>query len=153
MLVYPIAYTCLTLPLAAFRMASHSRNRPPDSVLLFAGACMASCGWVDVLLYLVTRRTIVSLQQHSMVSRNTGSEGGGAAGNDIQLSRGATMYGPGTVINAGNGESDSRASSQEGFVKMQQEVQVLFEDALSPRAAAAGEGLPMGNSVNVSIGR
>lgn len=150
MLVYPIAYTCLTLPLAAFRMASHSNNRPPDRILLFAGTCMASCGWVDVILYLITRRTILRLQPHPPASYNTG----GTARNDIRMLRSTTIYGPGTVvIPAENGESNSRANSHEGFVKMQQEVQVMIEDALRPGAATAGERLPMGNSVNVSIGR
>jgi hypothetical protein len=131
MLVYPIAYTCLTLPLAAYRMASQSGKQLGDTLLLFAGACMASCGWVDVLLYLVTRRTIVSLQASSF-----GSSGRDTGGIQMNVSR--SVYGNQTVVGTGDldrqATGESLASSQEGFVKMEQVVQVTIEDAAQSRA-------------------
>ncbi|KAI0014623.1 G protein-coupled glucose receptor regulating Gpa2-domain-containing protein [Xylariomycetidae sp. FL0641] len=59
MLAYAIAYTILTLPLAAGRMASMSGNTPSDAYYLFAGAFFTSSGWVDTVLYAFTRRTIL----------------------------------------------------------------------------------------------
>ncbi|KAA8904407.1 G protein-coupled glucose receptor regulating Gpa2-domain-containing protein [Sphaerosporella brunnea] len=127
MLVYPVTYTCMTLPLAAYRMASQSGKTLSDSILVFAGACMASCGWLDVILYLVTRRTILSLQSTSFTSsgRDTGA---------IQMGTGRQLYGNQTVVERGSLDravrGESMASSQEGFVKMEQVVQVTIEDAV-----------------------
>jgi hypothetical protein len=131
MLVYPIAYTCMTLPLAAYRMASQAGKTLDDSVLIFAGACMASCGWIDVLLYLVTRRTILSLQSTNFTSSGRDTEG-------IQMNTGKHIYGNHTVVGAGDRDGDimgtSLAGSQEGIVKMEQVVQVTIEDAVHPHS-------------------
>lgn len=80
MLVYPIAYTCLTLPLAAYRMLSlapRHQGRRNDTFQLLAGACMASCGWVDVILYFVTRRSIVILHHRRRSHRHRTPRSGG----------------------------------------------------------------------------
>ncbi|CCX11462.1 G protein-coupled glucose receptor regulating Gpa2-domain-containing protein [Pyronema domesticum] len=138
MLVYPLAYTCLTLPLAAFRMATQSGKQPNDKFLLLAGACMASCGWVDVLLYLVTRRTIV--YQHSIQTTSQAITGGVGG---IQMNP-ALPYGNNTVIGGGGGmtmhsgnhDSPSVSSSQENFVKLEQVVQVTVERATPGEQAA-----------------
>ncbi|KAK8116164.1 g protein-coupled receptor [Apiospora sp. TS-2023a] len=59
MLAYAIAYTVMTLPLAAGRMASMSHRQPPDSYFFFAGCLFTSSGWVDTVLYAITRRSLL----------------------------------------------------------------------------------------------
>jgi hypothetical protein len=59
MIVYPIAYIILTLPLAAGRVASMTGRQPPLIFFCVAGAMMASCGFVDVALYIYTRKALV----------------------------------------------------------------------------------------------
>ncbi|KAK8121121.1 hypothetical protein PG999_005241, partial [Apiospora kogelbergensis] len=59
MLAYALAYTVLTLPLAAGRMASMSNRQPPNSYFFFAGSLFTSSGWVDTVLYAITRRSLL----------------------------------------------------------------------------------------------
>ncbi|KAI1841282.1 hypothetical protein JX265_005775 [Neoarthrinium moseri] len=59
MLAYALVYTILTLPLAAGRMAAMSQDTLPDEYYLFAGALFTSCGWVDTILYAITRRSLL----------------------------------------------------------------------------------------------
>lgn len=58
-LLYPIIYVLCTAPLVAGRMASMAGNNVPLSYFCFAGAMIASAGWLDVALYSSTRRAIV----------------------------------------------------------------------------------------------
>jgi hypothetical protein len=120
-------------------MATQSGKQPNEKFLLLAGACMASCGWVDVLLYLVTRRTIV--YQHSLQTTSQAITGGVGG---IQMNP-ALPYGNNTVIGGGGGmtmhsghhDSPSVSSSQENFVKLEQVVQVTVERATPGEQAAA----------------
>lgn len=59
MVLYPVSYIILSLPLAAGRMTA-ARGRTP-SVVYFcvSGAIIASSGFVDVLLYTLTRRNLI----------------------------------------------------------------------------------------------
>ncbi|ORY19751.1 integral membrane protein-like protein [Clohesyomyces aquaticus] len=59
MVVYPIVYVICTLPLASARMASMSGQPPSLARLCLAGAMITSNGWLDVLLYTLTRRIMV----------------------------------------------------------------------------------------------
>ncbi|KAK5008833.1 hypothetical protein LTR28_003444 [Elasticomyces elasticus] len=61
MLLYPLVYVLLTLPLAAGRMWSmtHDSRSLPDAYACAAGALITSCGWVDSLLYTLTRRSLL----------------------------------------------------------------------------------------------
>ncbi|CAL3970186.1 unnamed protein product [Diplocarpon coronariae] len=59
MVVYPFAYVFLTLPLAFGRISSMAGKRPPLIFFLVSGTLMASCGIIDVLLYLSTRKALV----------------------------------------------------------------------------------------------
>ncbi|KAK8069451.1 hypothetical protein PG994_006067 [Apiospora phragmitis] len=59
MLAYALAYTVMTLPLAAGRMASMSHRTPPDSYFFIAGSLFTSSGWVDTVLYAITRRSLL----------------------------------------------------------------------------------------------
>jgi hypothetical protein len=55
MLLYPFIYVVCTLPLASLRMASETIH-PPISWFCAAGAMITSNGWLDVLVYTLTRR-------------------------------------------------------------------------------------------------
>jgi hypothetical protein len=55
MVVYPLVY----VPLASARMASMSGNPPSLARLCLSGAMITSNGWLDVLLYTVTRRIMI----------------------------------------------------------------------------------------------
>ncbi|KAG9238198.1 G protein-coupled glucose receptor regulating Gpa2-domain-containing protein [Amylocarpus encephaloides] len=59
MVVYPFAYVTLTLPLAAGRVSSMAGRTPPLIFFCIAGAMMASCGFLDVALYIYTRKALV----------------------------------------------------------------------------------------------
>ncbi|KAI9765796.1 MAG: hypothetical protein M1835_007314 [Candelina submexicana] len=59
MVIYPMAYVLLTLPLAAGRMSSMTGREPTLGYYCFAGGMIASCGWVDVVLYAYTRRMLL----------------------------------------------------------------------------------------------
>ncbi|KAK4169044.1 G protein-coupled glucose receptor regulating Gpa2-domain-containing protein [Cladorrhinum sp. PSN259] len=58
-LLYPVIYIICTAPLVACRLASMAGNSVPLSCYCFAGAMIASTGWLDVVLYASTRRAIV----------------------------------------------------------------------------------------------
>jgi hypothetical protein len=59
MIMYPTAYVILTLPLAIGRMVSMRGVNMPDKFYFIAGSFLTSCGWVDALLYTLTRRVLV----------------------------------------------------------------------------------------------
>ncbi|KAF2741469.1 hypothetical protein EJ04DRAFT_480882 [Polyplosphaeria fusca] len=59
MVVYPIVYVICTLPLATVRMASMSGYPPSLQKLCLCGAMITSNGWLDVLLYTLTRRILI----------------------------------------------------------------------------------------------
>ncbi|EME86978.1 uncharacterized protein MYCFIDRAFT_118421, partial [Pseudocercospora fijiensis CIRAD86] len=61
MTLYPLVYVVLTLPLSAGRMWSMSHGSRPTSDLFscIAGALLTSCGWVDSLLYTLTRKRLL----------------------------------------------------------------------------------------------
>jgi hypothetical protein len=59
MVVYPLVYIICTIPLASARMAAMSGSPPSLKRLCLAGAMITSNGWLDVLLYTVTRRIMI----------------------------------------------------------------------------------------------
>lgn len=59
MVVYPFAYVFLTLPLATGRISSMAGKTPPTVFFPIAGTLMASCGIIDVILYITTRKALV----------------------------------------------------------------------------------------------
>lgn len=56
MVVYPLVYVVCTLPLASARMSAMRGRETSLTVLCMAGAMITSNGWLDVLLYTLTRR-------------------------------------------------------------------------------------------------
>lgn len=59
MVAYPIVYVVCTLPLASARMAAMGGNPPSLARLCLSGAMITSNGWLDVLLYTLTRRIMI----------------------------------------------------------------------------------------------
>ena len=61
MTLYPCVYVFLTLPLSAGRMWSMAHNSTPysNAYACFAGSMITSCGWIDTLLYTLTRRRLL----------------------------------------------------------------------------------------------
>lgn len=72
MVVYTLAYIALTLPLAAGRASSMAGIEPPLGYFTAAGILIACSGFVDVVLYVGTRRLLVtsSLNRKSIDGRN-----------------------------------------------------------------------------------
>lgn len=77
MTLYPCVYVILTLPLSAGRMWSMAHDSTPYSngYACFAGAMITSCGWVDTLLYTLTRRRLLQdTMPQSSARRTRGSD-------------------------------------------------------------------------------
>ncbi|EEA24933.1 hypothetical protein TMatcc_008036 [Talaromyces marneffei ATCC 18224] len=70
MVIYPVAYVVLSLPLAAGRMMTAQGKTPSTTYFCVAGAMMTSSGFVDVLLYTLTRRNLII---YSEVSAHRGN--------------------------------------------------------------------------------
>jgi hypothetical protein len=70
MVLYPITYVILSLPLAAGRMASMTGKTLPISYYCTAGALMTSSGFVDAILYAITRRVITLSDEPQQPSWN-----------------------------------------------------------------------------------
>lgn len=56
---YPAIYVALTIPLAAGRLAAMTGTTLSLVYYCAAGSMMASCGFVDVILYVTTRKALV----------------------------------------------------------------------------------------------
>lgn len=59
MIIYPGIYVVCTLPLAGGRMAAMTGIHIPYWYYCLAGAAITSCGWLDVTLYILTRRALL----------------------------------------------------------------------------------------------
>lgn len=59
MVFYPIVYNCLTLPLAAGRMAGTSGHPPSVTYYCVAGSLMALSGLCDTVLYALARKNSI----------------------------------------------------------------------------------------------
>jgi hypothetical protein len=69
MVLYPAVYVILTLPIAIGRMVVMTGMEMPDAFFCVVGTLLTSCGWIDALLYTLTRRILVSnemsVRQHT----------------------------------------------------------------------------------------
>lgn len=70
MVIYPVVYVLLSLPLAAGRMATAQGNSPSKDYFAVAGSLMALSGLMDVIVYTVTRRHLITDTEHSTTDRN-----------------------------------------------------------------------------------
>ncbi|PGH03606.1 hypothetical protein AJ79_07335 [Helicocarpus griseus UAMH5409] len=69
MVLYPIAYIVLSLPLAAGRMATATGDTLSVTYFCTAGAVIASSGFVDVIMYTLTRKALLLDSEPSNVDR------------------------------------------------------------------------------------
>jgi hypothetical protein len=70
MVIYPLVYLVLSLPLAAGRMATARGNSPSKTYFGIAGCLMALSGLMDVTVYTLTRRHLLIDTEHSTTDRN-----------------------------------------------------------------------------------
>ena len=59
MVIYPVAYIVLSLPIAAGRMAMARGITPSPAYFCAAAAIITSSGVVDVTIYTLTRRKLI----------------------------------------------------------------------------------------------
>jgi hypothetical protein len=78
MIAYPLVYVALTLPLAAGRVSAMLGNSPSVTYYCVSGAMMASCGVIDVLLYISTRKALLKTSVGVKPNIHTGAVNGGA---------------------------------------------------------------------------
>lgn len=67
MVIYPFVYVLCTLPLASGRAAAMAGRDVPYAYYCLAGAAITSNGWLDVILYAFTRRSLVFNSQPDQV--------------------------------------------------------------------------------------
>lgn len=65
MVIYPIAYVVLSLPIAAGRMAMVRGITPSPAYFCAAAAIITSSGVVDVTIYTLTRRNLITASETS----------------------------------------------------------------------------------------
>jgi hypothetical protein len=137
MILYPTIYTVCTIPLAAGRIASMAGQNVSLAYFCVAGSMIACNGWLDALLYSLTRRSIVfceaagdsvgiqtfwGLEKASRLGTVPTIEGGA---NGAAHARGATLssspstehlYGMGIKVEATvNVRSDEVQTDEEAF--------------------------------------
>lgn len=74
MLVYPIAYTTLILPIAISRFLAWSGRDVPFATTIFADIVFLFSGFVNVLLFITTRRILPASEATSLFSRSNKSK-------------------------------------------------------------------------------
>lgn len=88
MVMYPAVYVILTLPIAVGRMVAMTGTPMPDVFFCVAGSLLTSCGWIDALLYALTRRILVtneiSTAQYSHAAATTVHTSNAARPGDIE---------------------------------------------------------------------
>lgn len=112
MVLYPLVYIVLTLPLSAGRMYAMAHNGRHISTTydIFAGSFLTSCGWVDSLLYTLTRRRLL---KDSMPGGAPGSGSRRSHWEDQLGSQGITHTRTVTIANHGIHELED--VDREGF--------------------------------------
>ncbi|KAJ5925027.1 hypothetical protein N7454_007666 [Penicillium verhagenii] len=70
MVIYPLVYLVMSLPLAAGRMASARGDAPSKTYFGVAGCLMAMSGAMDVAVYTLTRRHLLIDTEHSATDPN-----------------------------------------------------------------------------------
>lgn len=123
MVIYPLAYVMLSLPLAAGRMSVSRHNVPSKTYFAVSGALMALSGLVDVVLYSITRRHLL-LDSDSSVDNKS---------NSYQL-KGSRVHGTtvSTTI-AANSSSNGRRSKFGSRFRTQESHQMVTIDSLGDR--------------------
>jgi hypothetical protein len=123
MVIYPVAYVVLSLPLAAGRMASARGEQPSMAYFCLAGAMMTSSGMVDVVVYTLTRRNLITASEYrgnsaynNIVSgnRNNHSRHHGYGGRSANLTTTVTSTVAGGAGGWKNSRGNNHSSDSEG---------------------------------------
>lgn len=151
MTIYPCVYVLLTLPLSAGRMWSMSHNSKPYSneYALVAGALITSCGWVDTLLYTLTRRRLLR-DTMPQSSRREGSSNWdkGLGSQGITHTRTVTVEG-GQMMDT----LDPRAMARQGpLPNYGYERPPSPTSSIDPILNGTSKGSSSGNKTEVSVG-
>ena len=128
-IAYPIVYVVCTLPLVKARLTSMAGQPVSFLELTVAGAMITSNGWLDVLLYTITRR--------SLLFGSDASDGGVL--DTFTHFRPDHAYGTTTVIEANNkltGAPSRRKLSQQGLHSRSQSTEELFTQSQTPGVKA-----------------
>jgi hypothetical protein len=106
------------------RMAAMSGRTFPDDYYMVAGGLITSCGWVDCLLYTMTRRVLIS----SELTNSGGEQPARPSGYSRSRTLNLTNYGH--ESNAG-GSTDSiiNDSMRMGDIKAETKVEITVSDA------------------------
>lgn len=99
MVIYPIAYTVLSLPLAAGRMSSAHGNPPSVVYFCVAGAMMACSGICDTVMYTLTRKSVVLEMEQRASDMNSGSYNKISHSRKQHKTSTANGYADGTITN------------------------------------------------------
>ncbi|KAJ5622899.1 hypothetical protein N7490_011504 [Penicillium lividum] len=144
MVLYPIVYICLTLPLSAGRMASVSGKSPSVTYFCVAGALMTLSGACDVAQYTLTRKSIVleSETRSKEPSRDKSKQGYGNI-----YSRGTDDKGPFTTVCAAQAGSSTEAIVNQEEVELTTVDQVFQHTTITVTHEPAYTG-PDGPSFN-----
>lgn len=110
MVVYPLAYVALTLPLAAGRVSAMAHKTPPLMFYCVAGGLMAACGVVDVALYVYTRKSLVK----SSIGTKGNTQQAGNRLTKLQTPGSRSMF-PGDGI--GRMDGHTKLASDDGMTK------------------------------------
>ncbi|KAB5591089.1 Cyclic AMP receptor 1 [Ceratobasidium theobromae] len=72
LMLYPLVYSIVTLPVAACRIGTMVGWKPPLPLYVFAGMTFTSSGLTNVILFIITRhsllRKVVSIRPHVLVT-------------------------------------------------------------------------------------
>ncbi|GAW17084.1 hypothetical protein ANO14919_065340 [Xylariales sp. No.14919] len=71
-LIYPVIYLICILPLAIGRVLTMARKEPSLGYFCASGALVASNGWLDVVVFTTTRRSIVFAHGEGLGREDTG---------------------------------------------------------------------------------
>ena len=71
MLLYPFVYMVCTLPLAIGRMLLMTGHVVSPDYFFAAGFLITSCGWLDTLVYTLTRRVLVNTELRGTTAATT----------------------------------------------------------------------------------
>lgn len=106
MVIYPILYISLTMPLSAGRMMSVNGQTPSVTFFCVAGTLMTLSGFCDTLLYTLTRRSVVLEPESNSVGYKQFSSGKNknSRADPMTLTEGK---GPVSTVSAAHHRSDS----------------------------------------------
>ena len=157
MILYPLVFVIATLPLAVGRMLTANDHSPSDQYFFGAGALLASCGWLDAVLYTATRRVLL----RSGPGGDGSSLAIGSGGNRTTWHGGwanGSMRNPFPMIDSSSGRASKTLSSMTWGTESKSPVKARQPESdevelVSPRAFNHSRAETMEGSINMpSVG-